>query len=339
LRKLVWEGGDNFCLEEHVPIPTAAAGEVLIRTTAVGICGTDIHILDGRLSLGRAPLVLGHEIAGVVAQIGPGVQQVHENDRVTVDQVIGCGKCAFCKRGSRQFCESGVELGITIDGGCQEFLVVPEENVFPLPATISDEAGAILDMEVWAALSKCGVSAGESVLVLGDGPAGLIACQAAKLMGAAYVVVSGPPGHRMRKAKELELADCFLSSDDPGLLDRLRSEVGRHGVDVAMDCAGVEESSRTALKAVRPGGRVVLYGVQAAPLSHLDLNTIVLRDLVVYGALSDRNPWEKVIDLAASGRLQLEPLITHRYTLENAPSAYQAVRHRSNGLIKAVIVL
>ncbi len=194
-------------------------------------------------------------------------------------------------------------------------------------------------MEVWAALSKCGVSAGESVLVLGDGPAGLIACQAAKVMGASYVALAGPRGHRMRKAKELALADYFFSSDDPGLLELLRGEIDRHGVDVAMDCAGVEESSRTALQAVRPSGRVVLYGVHAAPLSDLDLNTIVLRDLVIYGALSDRKPWEKVIELAASGRLQLEPLITHRFILEDAPEAYQAVRHRADGLIKAVIVL
>lgn len=339
MRKLIWEGGDNFRLEEDAPIPSAAAGQVLIRTTAVGICGTDIHILDGHLSLGRAPLVLGHEIAGVVAQAGPGVRHVRVNDRVTIDQVIGCGHCVFCKRGSRQFCESGTELGITSDGGCQEFIVVPQENVYHLPDTISVEAGAILDMEVWAALSKCGISAGESVLVLGDGPAGLIACQAAKLMGAVYVALAGPPGHRMRKAKELGLADYFFSSDDPDLLQQLRGEIAPHGMDVAMDCAGVEESSRTALQSVRPGGRVVLYGVHAAPLHDLDLNTIVLRDLVVYGALSDRKPWEKVIGLAASGRLQLDPLITHRFTLENAPEAYQVVRHRADGLMKAVILL
>ena len=337
MRKLIWEGGDNFRLEENAPTPPVAAGQVLVRTTAIGVCGTDIHILDGRISLGKAPLVLGHEIAGVIAEIGPGVQHAQVGDRVTIDQVIGCGVCAFCRQNSRQFCESGFELGITADGGCQEFIVVPQENVFRLPATISDEAGAILDMEVWAALSKCSISAGESVFVLGEGPAGLIACQVAKLMGAGRVVLAGPPGPRMSKAKELALADAFLLADDPFLLDHLRDEVGRHGVDVAVDCAGVEEASRNAVAAVRPGGRVVLYGVHAAPLSYLDLNRIVLRDLVVYGALSDRKHWDKVIELVASGELQLQPLITHRFTLENAPEAYDAARKRADGLIKAVI--
>ena len=106
-----------------------------------------------------------------------------------------------------------------------------------------------------------------------------------------------------------------------------------------MECAGVEEATQSALRAVRPGGRVVLYGVHVRPLASFDLNTIVLRDLVVFGTLSDRRGWREVIEMVASGKLQLDPLITHRYTLESAPAAYEAVRKRSDGLVKAVITL
>ena len=167
MKKLIWEGGDRFRLEENAPVPAVSKGQVLVKTTAVGICGTDVHILEGKLRLARAPLVLGHEIAGVVADIGSDVTLAKVGERVTVDQVVGCGTCELCRRGSRQFCERGFELGITADGGCQELIAVPQENVYALPETVSDEAGAILDMEVWAALSKCGLTKGESILILG----------------------------------------------------------------------------------------------------------------------------------------------------------------------------
>ena len=339
MRKLIWEGGHRFRLEENAPVPELGRSQVLVKTTAVGICGTDIHILEGKLRLARAPLVLGHEIAGIVVDTGPGVTLAKAGDRVTVDQVVGCGICELCRKGSRQFCERGFELGITADGGCQDLVVLPEENVYVLPDTVSDEAGAILDMEVWAALFKSGLRPGESVLIMGDGPAGLIACQVARAMGAGPIVLAAPAGPRMEKARQLELADTFLTTTEGPLRQQVRSIAGRYGVDVAMECAGAAEATRDAFDAVRPGGRVVLYGVHVKPLAEFDLNGIVLRDLVVFGTLSDRRGWREVIDLVSSGQLQLDALITHRFTLESAPAAYEAVRNRTDGLMKAVITL
>jgi 2-desacetyl-2-hydroxyethyl bacteriochlorophyllide A dehydrogenase len=337
LKRLVWEGGSRFRY-----VPTAAPellldGNVLVRPTAVGICGTDVHIIEGQFPTVQPPLVLGHEIAGVVAAIGPGVHRVKAGDRVTIDQVIGCGACFFCNRGSRQFCPTGFELGITADGGCQEALVVPQENVFAIPPTISDEAAAILDMEVWGAVSKCGVHPGDTVVVFGPGPAGMVACQVARILGAGRVILVGPDGARIGHAQKLGLADAFILIDRENVVDRILQETGGLGANMAIECAGAADALGNALDAVMPGGRIVTYGVHTRPFESFDVNRIVLRDLVVFGALSDRRGWEKVIELVSQGKLLLEPLISHRFPFEDAPAAYDLVRRSPDGLIKAVI--
>ena len=192
MTRLVWRGQYRFELERNASAPgEPSGGEVAVRVTAVGVCGTDIHILNGDFPLAQPPRVLGHEVAGVIAGTGPNVTRVKAGDRVTIDQVAGCGHCFFCRRGSRQFCTASYELGMTRDGGCQEFLVVPEENVYPIPDCISDEEAAILDMEVWGTLHKCQVRKGDTVLVLGHGPAGMVACQIARAMGAGKVILGG----------------------------------------------------------------------------------------------------------------------------------------------------
>lgn len=339
MKKLIWEGGPHFRFGQGTKPEKLRHGEVLVHPTAVGICATDIHIIEGRFSAAQPPLVLGHEIAGLVIEIGPGVHRVKAGDRVTIDQVIGCGKCYFCRRGSRQFCKVGFELGITADGGCQDFLVVPQENVFVLPSAISDEAGAILDMEVWAAVSKCGVTTGESVLVFGPGPAGMVACQVARILGAGRVILAGPDGLRMRHAQKLGLADAYVFTDRENVPDRVMAETSGIGANVAIECAGSPEALTNALIAITLGGRIVLYGLHTTPFQSFDVNSIVLRDLVVYGALSNRYGWEKVIELVSQGELLLDPLITHRFSFEEAPAAYDFARQGSNGLIKAVILL
>ena len=306
---------------------------------AVGVCGTDIHILDGRFPIAKPPLVLGHELAGEVVATGPDVSHARAGDRVTIDQVIGCGTCFFCRRGSPQFCAHGVELGITRDGGCQDFIVVPQENVYPIPDAVSFEEAAILDMEVWAALTKCGIRKGETVLVVGHGPAGLVASQIARTMGAARVILCGRSPARMEKARAIGVADAYVSAQDGTLEQTVRSETEGRGVEVAFEGAGTPESVGAALESVMPGGRVVLYGVQRAPLDGFDLNRIVLKDLEVYGALSDRRGWEDVISLVSSGNLRLAPLITHRFPLDQASAAYEMVRNKSDAVVKAVLIL
>ena len=318
---------------------TPSKGSFLLRVKSVGICGTDIHILRGELPGVKPPLVLGHELSGEVCAVGENVSRVKVGDRVTVDSVVGCGTCYFCQKGRRQFCKNGFEFGISHDGGCQEFLVVPEENAFHIPADISFEEGAILDMEVYSALKRCGVVAGDAALVVGDGPAGMIACQLVRHMGAAKVILSGQSEGRMSKARELGLADRVVDSRVEDIHLAVREETHGVGVNISVDCAGTADSAKDVLECATASGTVLLYAVYSRPIHQFNLNRIVLRDLRVFGALSDRHGWESVIELVETGRLRLNSLITHRFRLEQAQLAFESVGNQVDGLVKAVFVL
>ena len=333
MRQLVWCGSEGVKLKHsnRAGVPPSQ-DEVLVKIRAVGICGTDIHILKGTFAGANSPMILGHEIAGQIVEVGSNVQRVRPGDRVTVDSVVGCGSCDLCRQGRCQFCPDGFELGVNRDGACQDYLTVPERNVYRVPDSISFEEAAVLDVEVWNALRKCGVHKGDRVLILGAGSIGLIACQLARVLGAQHITLSDVLPGRLTTAKTLRAADEYLDPSANGAS-------GKQAYDLALDCAGTSASTVHALNAVRPCGRVLLYGVHENAIKQIDINQIVLKDLVVFGALSDRTGWEEVIELVSSGALNLKSIVTHRFALEDGPLAYESVRRRKSGLIKAVFLV
>jgi L-iditol 2-dehydrogenase len=339
MKRLVWRGGVELRME-HIPgpLPSPREDEVLLKVKAVGICGTDIHIMNGTIPSAKPPMILGHEVSGEIAAIGSRVTNVRVGDRVTLDAVVGCGHCAFCKKGSPQFCVEGFEFGISRDGGCQEYLVVPHQNVYRIPDSVSFEEAAILDMEVYNAVRNCGIEKGDCVLVLGAGPIGLIACQVARILGAGHIVLSDLLKGRLEAAQAIGIADVYEPAAETCSGSVTENESGKM-FDVVVDCAGTADSTRHALKVARPGGRILLYGVYEHPIDHLDLNQLVLKDLKVVGAQTDRHGWEEVIALVTSGELNLKKLITHRFPLEEGPAAFHLVRNREQAVIKAVLVV
>jgi 2-desacetyl-2-hydroxyethyl bacteriochlorophyllide A dehydrogenase len=339
LRKLVWLGNDDFTIEHLAGSPPdPGEDQVLLKVRSVGICGTDIHILKGALPTARPPMVLGHEISGEIAAAGKNVDHVREGDRVTVDAVVGCGNCELCRRSRIQFCADGFEFGISRDGGCQDYLVLPKENVYPIPNAISFEEAAMLDMEVYNAVRKCRIESGDSVLIQGAGPIGLIACQVTRVMGAGHVTLSDVIKSRLNVAQALGMADAYMATPENGASALAGHEPARP-FDVVIDCAGTSSSIKQALKVVRPCGRVLLYGVYENAIDRLDLNLIVLKDLVLFGSQSDRTGWEDVIAMVSSGTLNLKSLITHRFALEDGPHAYDLVHRREPTAIKAVLLV
>lgn len=341
MKRAIWLG-DGRLETEQVPGPNEGGPlgpkEVLLRVKAVGVCRTDIHILDGRFPDVQPPRVLGHEIGGIVEDVGTQVKRVQPGCRVTCDSVVGCGRCHFCLAGSRQFCASGYELGFNHDGGCQEWLSVPEENLHVVTDSVSMEEAAILDMEVYAALRKPGIRPSDTVLIEGPGPAGLVACQVARILGAHRVLLSGDSEFRLEAGKSLGV-DRTIDIRKENLTKIVQEETQGRGIDLVMDCAGTAESFRQALEAVTPGGRVVLYGIYPDPLPHVSILPMILKDLVVYGSLSDRKYWDEVIALVEHGRLNLKRLITHRFPIEEAAEAYDYVRGQKDGALKVVLQL
>ncbi|MFB3828506.1 MAG: zinc-binding dehydrogenase [Bryobacteraceae bacterium] len=338
MRKGIWQGGGKvgFVEDQAPPPPLADAHSVRIRVTAAGVCGTDVHIIQGKVKFADPPLVLGHEFAGVVEECGLAVTRVKPGQRVKCDSVCGCGACAWCWRGATQFCPAGSEFGITRDGGWAEWVVAPECNLHLLPDAISDDVAAIMDVEVLGSLRKPGVAPGDTVVVLGPGPAGLIALQAARAFGAGRVIVCGTRPERLRLAKELG-ADHVIDVNREDAVKAVRDLTKGEGAGLVFEAAGTRKSAIDAMEAVRAQGKIVFYGVHGAPLQDFPIDRIVLKDVVVYGALTDRTGWDELISMVAERRINLARLVTHRFPLEEVEAAYRASADRGSGCLKAVL--
>jgi threonine dehydrogenase-like Zn-dependent dehydrogenase len=327
--EIVEQGFQRTALNDH---------QVRLRITAAGICGTDIHIWEGRLPFAKAPLVLGHEFAGVVEECGPGVDGLSAGDRVKCDSVVGCGVCNWCQKGATQFCPDGWEFGITRDGGWADRLIVPDRNLHRLPDAVTDEVAAILDVEVYGAFRKPGVFPGDTVAVVGAGPAGLIALQCARVLGAGRVIVSDFRSERLALAKRLG-ADYIVNVNERQFVEEVKKITNGRGVDLAFDAAGTERSFLDLLRVLRPQGRGVLYGVPESAIAQFPLQEVILKDITLYGSLSDRTGWDEVIELVATGRIDLKSLITHRFPLRQAVEALPMIRDPRFGAVKGILLM
>lgn len=338
MRKVTWVGAGKVCYANDGDGPPAlrSAEDVLVRVTAAGVCATDVHLIEGRLHLVEPPAVLGHEIAGVVEACGPAVRRFRPGDRVKCDSVIGCGGCAWCRRGATQFCPQGSELGLTRPGGWAEYVVAPERNLHVLPESISDDVAAIMDVEVPAAMRKLRIQPGETVAVFGPGPAGLIAVQLARLWGAARVILCGTRPDRLALGARLGAHVTIDVRCEPAA-ERIRELTGGAGVDAAFEAAGAACAVRDLIAALRPQGRGVLYGLHGVPMPEFPVDQAVLKDLALYAALPDRTGWAELIGWVAAGSLDLASLITHRLPLERAQEAVSLLMRRHPGALKVVL--
>jgi threonine dehydrogenase-like Zn-dependent dehydrogenase len=340
MRKAIWQGTGAVAFTQDAGGRPAIRSphDVRLRITAAGVCGTDVHIIQGKLRFVDPPLVLGHEFAGIVEECGTAVSAVKPGDRVKCDSVCGCGSCDWCRAGATQFCAAGSEFGITRDGGWAEWLVVPERNLHVLPDAIPDDVAAIMDIEVLGSLRKPGVCPGDTVAVFGPGPAGLIALQIVRAMGAARVILCGTRPERLRVGEELG-ADCEIDVTAQDAVPAILELTGGRGVDLAFDAAGTRKSALDAIETVRPQGKVVLYGVHGAPVDQLPLDRIVLKDIVVYGALTNRTGWDDLISMVANRQINLARLVTHTFPLEAEKDAYAASSDRRSGCLKSVLLI
>ena len=338
MKRITWTGNEKLEYTDNAPEPQGNlnVNDILLRVTAVGLCSTDIHVIQGKIRFIDPPSILGHEIAGVIEKIGTNVSRVKPGDRVTVDSVVGCGTCSTCLHGSTQFCPDGYEIGQTAAGGMQEYLVIPERNVYPLPDNISDEEAAIMDIEVYGALIKPGIVKGSTLVVIGPGPAGLIALQIARIMGAGKIILVGTRPERLEIGKRLG-ADITINIKTENTLNTIMDSTEGRGADIIFEGAGSPASLDLALNAVIPQGKVILYGLYSAPVEKVSIDTIILKDIVLYGSLSDRTGWNTLINWVADGMLNLKDLITHRYHFSEAFKAYETVRDRRDNAIKAVL--
>lgn len=328
MRASVLRAARDLVIEQR-PTPSAAAGEVLVRVEAVGVCGSDVHYYQhGRVGdfVVDAPLVLGHEAAGTVVDVGDGVADSLVGSRVSIEPGVPCRHCRACRSGAYNLCPD-VQFFATppVDGAFAEFVAVPSDFVTALPDTVSTAAGALLEplsVAYWAC-RKANVRPGERLLVTGAGPVGLLVLQVARALGCTNVAVSDVAQQRLDTAAALGATSTHLAGTDP-----------LPSADMLIECSGAAPAVAGGIGAVGAGGRAVLVGM-GADEAVLPVSRIQRYEISVTGTFRYASTWPAALDLAASGAVELDALVTSRHALADAQSALEL--NPASGHIKAIV--
>jgi L-iditol 2-dehydrogenase len=333
MRVSVLSGPKDVALVDR-PVPRPGPGHVLVRVASVGVCGSDTHYYDhghiGRFVVER-PLVLGHEAAGTITQVGPGVPEQRVGQRVSLEPGVPDLTCEQCLAGRYNLCPDMRFFATPpIDGAFAEYVVVHAAFAHPVPNEMSDDAAALLEplsVGVWAC-RKAGVTAGTRVLVTGAGPIGLVSVQAALAFGATEVVVSDVNPARLALAGELG-ATTLVDARESRLADLPRPP------QVLLECYGFPPAISEGIRALDRAGRAVLVGMGGDEIP-LQLSVVQERELVLSGVFRYANTWPTAIALVASGKVDVDRLVTGRYGLDDVEDALTAVR-RDPSSIKVVV--
>lgn len=338
-------GPRDLRVEDLPDPPPPRPADVLVRVTAAGICGSDLHSYNhGRIgdTRVRAPLVLGHEFAGVLEGCGKDAlggdgRRLHPGLRVAVDPASPCGKCEMCLRGDPHICTSLRFCGLAPDDGCfRERLLAPGSSCFPLPDGIDDECGAMLE-PLGVAMHAVDISRlmkGDSLAIFGAGPIGLLILQLALNAGARQVFVVEPLAWRRSLAARFGGIPLDPSVNPvPALLEK----TGGRGVDVAVESAWADETVQRAAASAVPGGRVVLVGIPADDRLSLVHSTARRKELSFLFSRRMKHTYPGAIRLVREQRVDLKSLITHRFPLADLPAAFALNAGYRDGVVKVMI--
>jgi threonine dehydrogenase-like Zn-dependent dehydrogenase len=346
MNAVVFRAVDDLRIEE-VPKPRPRAGEAVIRILATTICGTDVHIVKGEYAV-RKGLILGHEPVGVIDELGEGLDDEYQvGQRVIVGAITPCGQCFYCLNAAHSQCGGalgGWRFGNTINGAWAEYLLVPHAraNLAVVPDTLTDEQVLMLPDIASTGISGAesgGVRIGDSVAVFAQGPIGLCATLGARLRGASLIVGVDPVAARRETSLRFG-ASLALDPKAEDVAARLKALTGGRGVDVAIEALGRQETFELALRSIRPGGVLSSLGVYSGKL--------VAPYEALYAGLGDqrivttlcpggKDRMRRLMAMVAEGRMDLTPLITHRFALDDITTAYDLFSRQGDGVLKVAL--
>ncbi|NPV07710.1 MAG: alcohol dehydrogenase catalytic domain-containing protein [Anaerolineae bacterium] len=329
----VWRGGSNLALEPW-EVADPGPGQALLAVRAAGICSTDLHVLEGSVSFVQPPHVMGHEGAGEVVAVGPGVPESLVGGRFAVDTVIGCGQCRFCQSGRKHLCREVQEIGQTIPGMWARHCLVPARNLVPIADTVSFAAATQMETVhcVLGGVDRLHLLAGETAIVLGCGITGILFARLLRLQGAAEVVVTGTRPRRLAMAREYG-ASLTINVRQEGPAEVL---AGRR-FDAVVETIGSKESIATAGRLADNGGRVLLFGIPAGHRAEIDVLDAIWRQVTYMPTGNAPQTWPRVAALVNGGLVDLEPLTDCRFAFEELDQAVRAAREQRDTCIKAVV--
>ncbi len=327
---------------EDIPVPQIGPEEVLIQVRACGICGSDIHGLDGSSGRRIPPLVMGHEAAGVITEVGANVAGWKLGDRVTFDSTIYCGHCHFCRRGEINLCDNRRVLGVSCDeyrqfGAFAEYVAVPQHILYRLPEGLSFEHASMVEPLSVAvhAVERTPVALNDTAVVVGTGTIGLLVIQALRAAGCGTIVGIDLLDERLGLARKLG-ADVTLNPKAVDCAAEILKLTEGRGADIVIDAVGIPATVDLCIRSVRKGGAVTLVG-NLTPSVALALQKVVARELTVYGSCASRGEYPACLGLMARGTINVQPLISAVAPLEEGPIWFPRLYRQEPGLLKVVL--
>ena len=332
------------CLEyEEVPEPQIASDEVLVRVKACGICGSDVHGMDGSTGRRIPPIIMGHEAAGIIARVGDAVPDWQVGDRVTFDITLHCGMCYFCRRGMFNLCERRRIVGVStpefrVHGAFAEYVAIPHRVLYRLPEGLSFEHAAMMEpLSVAAhAVRLASIALHDVAVVVGVGVIGLLVVQLLRRAGCGQIIAVDIEPKRLRQALALGADVALLSNPDKVSAEVRRRTEGR-GADVAFEVVGLTQTVQLAVDSVRQGGTVTLIG-NLSPAVELPLQKVVTRQLRLIGSTNAAGESEACLDMLASQAVQVAPLISAVAPLSEGPLWFRRLSERKSDLMKVILV-
>ncbi|MBN6058386.1 alcohol dehydrogenase catalytic domain-containing protein, partial [Nonomuraea sp. RK-328] len=324
IRRVLVRSIDDIRIE-RVPAPVPGDGELLVRTTLVGVCGSDTHAALGHHPFIDLPYRPGHEAVGVVISTGGNAEGFAPGDRVVVEPNLSCGRCSQCRSGRYNICQELKVFGCQTPGAMADQFTIPADRVHRIPDGMPDVAAALIEPLATPvhAVAKAGDLTGRSVAVLGAGPIGLFTVIAARHAGAARIMATDLMADKLHRALRLG-ADTALLADDPDLVAGARAALGGP-VDVVFDCVAREQSMAQAVDLVTKGGQIIVVGVGAAGSTPVRLDLIQDREIRVDGTLMyTAEDYRAAISLITLGAVDVGEIVTATFALEEAGEAFAA---------------
>lgn len=347
MKAAVFKGPGRIALERK-PVPRAGPGEAIVKVTLTTICGTDVHILKGEYPVAPG-LTVGHEPVGVIAELGAGVEGYTLGQRVVVGAITPCGQCHPCLEGHQSQCGGhaigGWRFGNTIDGCQAEYVRVPfaMANLSPVPDGLSDEQ-VLMCPDImstgFGGAENGAIRIGDTVAVFAQGPIGLCATAGARLRGASRIIAVDRVPARLEMAKRLG-ADHVIDFSQTDPVEAILDLTDGRGADVAIEALGTQQTFESCLRALRPAGTLSSLGVYSGKLSlPVDAFAAGLGDhkLITTLCPGGKHRMRRLMDIVASGRVDLRPLVTHRFPLDRIEEAYELFANQRDGVLKVAIV-
>jgi 6-hydroxycyclohex-1-ene-1-carbonyl-CoA dehydrogenase len=342
MKAAVFHGSGKPLSVEDVPTPKPKSGEILVKVAACGICHTDLHYLDHNVPTFKpAPMILGHEASGTIAELGPDVTGWKEGDRVLLPAVVTCGVCKLCRSGRENICDNMRMFGNHMDGAYAEFVIAPAKDAFRMPAEVPLVEGSIIADAVstpfHAVVNRGQIKPGDKVVIFGCGGVGMSCVQVAAAVGASVIAIDILP-EKLEMARKIG-AEFTINSLQVDRIDKeVRKLFGGDLADVSFECIGRPETMQKAFSVIRKGGTCVIVGYSDKSVE-LPASKIMFFEQSVIGSLGCRPvDYPRIIEMARLGKLHVNDLVTGHFPLDNINDAFDLLRKGDPATIRSVVV-